>query len=149
MSEKDIEELKTDKPSGLWSRVKRWANTQNIHPIIFTSHCCNSMWELVEDEEYVLMNGTRTADELNGPDLMIIHGPVNNKKMALILDTYENMSGEKFVIGIGSCLMPEGEYLPNQVKNIDKILPFDVIIPGCNLDAKVIIEVIRNIGDRR
>lgn len=143
------EENENKEQKSIWKQVKEWAYSENFNPVVFSAGCCSSVWNLLESEQFKNMVSFECLqDELNGPDLMIIHGPVNAKRLAFILNTYERMSGKKYVVGIGTCLTHPLEGV-NQVKDIEEKVPFDLIIPGCSVSADAIIEAIAGLGDIR
>lgn len=130
----------------LWKRLENWVSDDNLVPIIFSANCCNSMLDLLSDDNFKnLVDLYGANDQNHRPDLLIIHGHVNEKKLELIKRAYSNLIGKKYVLGIGSCLLETNGGYYNAIKNIREEIPFDIIVPGCSANSENIIKAIKQL----
>ncbi len=69
-------------------------------------------------------------------DIMIVSGTVTKKMLPQIVRLYNQMPEPKYVISMGACATGGGPFKEgyNVVSGIDKHLPVDVYIPGCQSD---------------
>jgi NADH-quinone oxidoreductase subunit B len=64
---------------------------------------------------------------------MIVAGTVTEKMAPLLKRLYDQMPEPKYVMAMGSCAITGGPFADSYsvIKGVDKLIPVDVIIPGC------------------
>jgi NADH-quinone oxidoreductase B subunit len=86
--------------------------------------------------------GVYNTDNPKHADVMIVIGPVTLKYKPIIQNLYEQMPDPKVVMAVGTCASTGGIYQGcyGQIGGVDKILPVDVYVPGCNVTPEAIID---------
>jgi len=75
-------------------------------------------------------------------DVMLCVGPVTLKYKDIIKNLYDQMPDPKVVIAVGTCASTGGIYQGcyGHCGSLDKVVPVDVYIPGCNVRPEAIID---------
>lgn len=65
-------------------------------------------------------------------DLLIVSGAITHKMAPVLKQIYQSMCGPKWVVAVGTCAI-SGAVFPSYscVEGLEKLLPVDVVIPGC------------------
>lgn len=111
-----------------------WARHGSFYPLTFGLACCavEMMHATVSRYDYDRFGIIFRASPRQA-DLMIVAGTLTLKMAPAIKKIYEQMSGPKWVISMGSCANGGGYYhfATSVVKGCNKIIPVDLYIPGC------------------
>lgn len=151
MTEEVNETVVSKKKEGFFSGLINWATGENYTPIIFSNNCCSSIANLMDDDQTEKILDFEAAKfENNTADLLIIHGPVNEKRLESIHKAYEQLSGKKYVLGLGACITANSFLkLENCKVGIEELIPFDLIIPACGVSSETVLGAIRKLKDIR
>jgi NADH-quinone oxidoreductase B subunit len=111
-----------------------WARHGSFYPLTFGLACCavEMMHATVSRYDYDRFGIIFRASPRQA-DLMIVAGTLTLKMAPALKKIYEQMSGPKWVISMGSCANGGGYYhfSNNVVKGCNKIIPVDLYVPGC------------------
>ena len=111
-----------------------WARHGSFYPLTFGLACCavEMMHATVSRYDYDRFGIIFRASPRQA-DLMIVAGTLTVKMAPALKKIYEQMSGPKWVISMGSCANGGGYYhfASSVVKGCNKIIPVDLYIPGC------------------
>ena len=75
-------------------------------------------------------------------DVMLVVGPVTLKYKEIITNLYNQMPDPKVVMAVGSCASTGAIYQGcyGTCGSLDKVIPVDVYVPGCNCRPEGIID---------
>jgi ech hydrogenase subunit C len=75
-------------------------------------------------------------------DIMLVTGPVTLKYREILKNLYDQMPDPKAVVAVGSCACTGGIYQGCYATcgSLDKVLPVDVYVPGCNVRPEAVID---------
>ena len=111
-----------------------WARHGSFYPLTFGLACCavEMMHATVSRYDFDRFGIIFRASPRQA-DLMIVAGTLTLKMAPAIKKIYEQMTGPKWVISMGSCANGGGYYnlAVTVVKGCNKILPVDLYVPGC------------------
>lgn len=130
-----VEEIKKAREHAL-----NWGRKSSLWMYAFGLACCSiemmsfgaARWD--SDRYGVIARGTPRQS-----DLMIVGGAVTYLMARSMIRLYHQMAEPRYVIAMGECAINGGPFWDTYsiVKGTDKVIPVDVIIPGCpaNPDA--------------
>ena len=143
MKKRNIENTKYDIPPEMQGSVKittldklyNWGRRSSVWPMMFGLACCAIEMIATAASRY---DFSRFGMEVMRPsprqsDLMIVSGTVTKKMIPTIVRLYNQMPEPKYVVAMGACASGGGPFKEgyNVVSGVDKYIPVDVYIPGC------------------
>ncbi|MEI8348472.1 MAG: hypothetical protein WCG27_13465, partial [Pseudomonadota bacterium] len=86
-------------------RMKRYSLQETLWPLLWGQNCCSLEWQNSLTDAY---GGNAAVHFLprcspRQSDLMIITGPINEKSIPVLMETYNQMPGPKWIMVLGSC----------------------------------------------
>lgn len=86
--------------------------------------------------------GVISTDNPKHADVMLVVGPVTLKYRKIIENLYDQMPDPKAVVAVGTCACNGGVYqgVYASCGGVDKVVPVDVYVPGCNVTPEAIID---------
>jgi len=130
-----VEEMKKAREQAL-----NWGRKSSLWMYAFGLACCSiemmsfgaARWD--SERHGILARGTPRQS-----DLMIVGGAVTYLMARSMVRLYHQMAEPRYVIAMGECAINGGPFWDTYsiVKGTDKVIPVDVIVPGCpaNPDA--------------
>jgi ech hydrogenase subunit C len=88
-------------------------------------------------------------------DMLIVTGSVNHRNARVLKNVYEQMPHPKVVVALGVCASTGGIFREcyNVLGGIEKVIPVDVLVPGCpsRPEAMIdgILEAARKLDEKR
>jgi NADH:ubiquinone oxidoreductase subunit B-like Fe-S oxidoreductase len=130
----ETQKVATSSYKRLLNRIQNWASKDNYQPTLVGANCCGlHLHQLCSS---VIEESTLLSSHMDYPigqsDLLIINGHINHRMLPKLLQAYEELAGNKYVMAVGSCTMgkkSEDDY--NLIDNITNHIPVDVYVPGC------------------
>ena len=111
-----------------------WASHGSFYPLTFGLACCavEMMQATVSRYDFDRFGVIFRASPRQA-DLMIVAGTLTLKMAPALRRIYEQITGPKWSISMGSCANGGGYYhlAKTVVKGCNKIIPVDIYIPGC------------------
>jgi NADH-quinone oxidoreductase subunit B len=129
-----------------------WARKFSLFQYPFVTACCGM--------EFMSLNGPR-FDGLarfgaeaprfspRQSDLLWVVGTISQRQAPVLKRIYEQMCDPKYVIAFGTCASCGGFYDNyTTVPGIDKVIPVDVLIPGCPPRPEAVIDGLMLLMDK-
>lgn len=110
-----------------------WASEDNFQPILVGTNCCGiqlSQISATTKENKMILSSLDSP--LGISDLLLINGTINRKLLPKVIEAYEQLGGNRYVMTLGSCTkkMCYSDHL-NIGVDINKFIPVDIHVPGC------------------
>lgn len=129
-----------------------WARKYSLFQYPFVTACCGM--------EFMSLNGPR-FDGLarfgaeaprfspRQADLLWVVGTISQRQAPVLKRIYEQMCEPKYVIAFGTCASCGGFYDNyTTVPGIDKVIPVDVMVPGCPPRPEAVIDALMLLMDK-
>ncbi|MBK22724.1 MAG: NADH-quinone oxidoreductase subunit B [Halobacteriovorax sp.] len=136
------------------SFLKKWNESilqDELWPFPVSFSCCaselRSFRGMQNSSSYVDVSDISRPPEK--ADLLIVGGTISQKIAPHLIDIYERMPEEKWVLAVGACASSGGPYWThNVVQGLSQIIPVDVYLPGCPPSKEMIIQSFEAIRER-
>ncbi|CAH8621694.1 unnamed protein product [Dicrocoelium dendriticum] len=122
-----------------------WARKNSIWPLTFGLACCALEMMQIAGPRYDMDRfGVVFRASPRQADLMIVAGTVTNKMAPGIRRIWDQMTGPKWAISMGSCANGGGyyHYSYSVLRGVDRVLPVDIFVPGCPPSAEALMYAI-------
>ena len=119
-----------------------WARQGSFWPLTFGLACCAVEMMHATVSRYDLDRfGIIFRASPRQSDLIIVAGTLTNKMARGLRRLYEQMSGPKWGVSMGSCANGGGYYNKGYsvVKGCNRIIPIDIYVPGCPPTAEALV----------
>ncbi len=111
-----------------------WARKYSLFQYPFVTACCGMEFMAAASPRYDLARFGAEAPRFSPrqADVLWVVGTISQRQAPALRRIYEQMTEPKWVIAFGTCASCGGFYDNYAtVPGIDKIIPVDVMIPGC------------------
>ena len=118
-----------------------WAKTGSLWPMTFGLACCAvEMMHAGAARMDLDRMGVIFRPSPRQSDVMIVAGTLVNKMAPALRKIYDQLSGPKWVISMGSCANGGGyyHYSYTVVRGCDRIVPGDIYVPRCRPTAEAL-----------
>ncbi|MFA5866784.1 MAG: NADH-quinone oxidoreductase subunit B family protein [Actinomycetota bacterium] len=130
----------------------RLAQKSSLWPLTFGLACC-AIEMMAAYAPHYDMNRLGVLPFPASPrqaDLMIVAGTITDKMAPAVVRLYDQMADPKWVIAMGACAIGGGPFADSYsvVKGAAKIIPVDVILPGCPPRPEALIDSVIQLQKR-
>ncbi len=111
-----------------------WARKYSLFQYPFATACCGMEFFAVASPRYDIARFGAEAPRFSPrqSDVLWVVGTISQRQAPVIKRIYEQMTEPKWVVAFGTCASCGGFYDNyTTVPGVDKIVPVDVLIPGC------------------
>jgi NADH-quinone oxidoreductase subunit B len=129
-------------------KVVGLARKNSIWPLPFATSCCGIEFMATMGAHYDLarFGSERLSFSPRQADLLMVMGTIAKKMGPVLRQVYEQMAEPRWVIAVGACASSGGIFDTYSVlQGIDRIIPFDVYVPGCPPRPEQIIDGVMKI----
>lgn len=137
----------------LKDKIYKKFNRSLVLRSVDTGSCNGCMLELsaMQNTYYSLSRfGVNFAASPRHSDGIVVTGPVTLNMKEALVKTYKAMPEPRLVIAVGACAYDGGIFKEGYAnfKELDKIIPVDIVIPGCPPSPQAMIYGLLKIMDR-
>lgn len=124
----------TTQAQGLMEKWRRSHFSTSFIPLNLGSGCCalEMMHASLGPQVPVAFDEFCVRRPPEESDLLIVSGAITHKMVPILKTLYNQMLEPKWVMAVGTCAM-SGAVFPSYstINGLEKILPVDIVIPGC------------------
>lgn len=121
-------------------------------PIFYSNSCCGLYYDKLLQEMSTIIPVALENQHLISPteaNLLMIIGPVSNKMLSNILQTYEKMDSPKWVITVGDCTMVQGIFeTSDSIVRPSNYLEVEDHVPGCPPSIRDIVATVQKLKNK-
>lgn len=119
-----------------------WAQSLAPSPMRLASGCCG-MSITSGGDPFEALGAGPPAVSARAADLLIVAGSISHRAAPLLEATYERMLEPRWVVAWGACAISGGAYRNYAtVHGLSRIIPVDVVVPGCPPPVTALREVL-------
>lgn len=134
--------------------LAKWSHSilqDELWPFPVSFSCCASELRSFKGQQYSgdYVDLSDVSRPPESADLLIVGGTISQKMAPYIIDIYERMPEDKWVLAVGACASSGGPYWTHSVvQGLSQIIPVDVYLPGCPPSKEMIIQSFETIRER-
>ena len=128
-----------------------WAQKYSLFMCPFVTACCGMEFMGVTSPRYDLSRFGAEVPRFSPrqSDLLWVVGTITQRQAPILKRIYEQMAEPKWVLAFGTCASCGGFYDNYAtVPGIDKIIPVDVMIPGCPPRPEAVLDGLMLLQDK-
>ncbi|KAK8331812.1 hypothetical protein V6Z11_A10G099500 [Gossypium hirsutum] len=132
--------------------LSNWSRLSSLWPLLYGTSCCfiefaSLIGSRFDFDRYRLVprSSPRQAD------LILTAETVTMKMAPSLVRLYEQMPKPKYVIAMGVCTITGGMFSSDSystVREVDKLIPVDVYLPGCPPKPEAVIDAITKLSKK-
>ncbi len=120
-----------------------WARMSSLYPLLFgTAYCFIEFVALISSRFDIERFGMFPRASPRQADLLITGGTIAMKMAPALVRLYEQMPEPKYVIAMGTCTVGMFSTVSTAVREVNKLIPVDVYLPGCLPRPEAIVDAI-------
>ena len=129
-------------------RMVDWGRRNSLNVFFYQmggcSMCSVNKYDMFAPNNDFEHMGLRQCFSPRQADILMCSGALNSTNKDSLLSVYEQIPEPKFVIALGACACTGGifEKCYNVVGGVDSVLPVDLYIPGCPVNAASVSEAL-------
>lgn len=128
-----------------------WARKFSLFQYPFATACCGMEFMATAAPRYDIARFGAEAPRFSPrqADLLWVVGTISQRQAPVLRRIYDQMAEPKWVIAFGTCASCGGFYDNyTTVPGIDKIIPVDVLIPGCPPRPEAVLDGLMLLQDK-
>ena len=128
-----------------------WARKYSLFQYPFATACCGMEFFAAASPRYDIARFGAEAPRFSPrqADVLWVVGTISQRQAPVLKRIYDQMTEPKWVIAFGTCASCGGFYDNySTVPGIDKIIPVDVMIPGCPPRPEAVIDGLLLLQDK-
>jgi len=144
---KSFTKKKSETFHSLFDALFKWARKKSATLMVVNSwSCCTEHLKELKTSQSSQIGGVITQNPCHA-NVLVLCGAVTHKMAPVIRHLYDQMEKPNWVIALGSCASGGGvtHYSYTVSRDLRKILPVDVFVPGCPVTREGLIEALDKI----
>ena len=132
---------------GLFDALFKWARKKSITLMVVNPwSCCTEHLKELKTSQSSQIGSVITQNPCYA-NVLVLCGAVTHKMAPVIRHLYDQMEKPNWVIALGSCASGGGvtHYSYTVSRDLRKILPVDIFVPGCPVTREGLIEALDKI----
>ncbi|MCB9666931.1 MAG: NADH-quinone oxidoreductase subunit NuoB [Myxococcales bacterium] len=128
-----------------------WARKYSLFQYPFATACCGMEFMATAGPRYDIARFGAEAPRFSPrqADLLWVVGTISQRQAPILKRIYDQMAEPKWVIAFGTCASCGGFYDNyTTLPGIDKIIPVDIMIPGCPPRPEAVLDGLMLLQDK-